>query len=159
MSTRLFRLPLQPVMTGLESKPYPVPPAARHRQHGHRSSTYVHVRYFGLPHPPKKAGERHAQELPEEHVVGLDAGMCRLRRHMPMPYAGQQGGTGGCRTAPAELAVDVARPRGVRAQLRQTRVVALLHACAPAALSRSAARLAAHSLLGFFYNPSDSGSE
>jgi len=38
-------------------------------------------------------------------------------------------------------------------------VVALLHACAPAALSRSAARLAAQSLSGTFYNLLDSWSE
>ena len=50
-------------------------------------------------------------------------------------HAGQQGGAGGGGAAPAELAVDVARPRGVRAQLRQPRVVALLHACASAAFT------------------------
>ncbi len=68
------------------------------------------------------------------------AGMRKVGRYMLMPYAGQQDGAGGCPAAPAKLAVDVARPRGVRAQLRQPRVVALLHACAPAVLTRSAAR-------------------
>ena len=41
--------------------------------------------------------------------------------------------------APGELAVDVALARGVRAQLRQPRVVLLLHAWRPACMAKSLA--------------------
>ena len=63
------------------------------------------------------------------------------RQHMTGYRADAHNSTLGAAAAPGELAVDVALARSVRAQLRQPRVVLLLHAWRPACMAEATAAL------------------